>query len=599
MTAALHPVNGVRVASGIEELRQALTKEAKKLNLNFSFYLESEMGWLLPTDSVRQIHEHLPQEKVRGALCSARDVEVAAIIDMGPGLTPRIFAVMADRHAGGLKRTVDTTMVPLTDYLVPRLQWAGLSPQDVGILLVSGERYLELVQLAGDGEAARQRRLRMLNELDSKASARTAYGEIIAHAVKTRSTDVHICPRRDHYAVRIRRNGTLHNAFRLEPGIGRELVNILKLEAHLPIDEVRRPQDGRISLEPARFPTDVGAVIGGYSLRVSTIPTQVGDRSEKVVLRVLPPAKIEKYRLDALALPQPIVSRLKEIARSPHGMVLLTGPTSSGKTTTLYSLLQHLNTGEYNISTVEDPVEVRFPDIDQSQVNEQIDVTFSALLRAILRQDPDVILVGEIRDEETADIAVRAAQTGHFVLSTLHTIDAFSVIPRLKGMNVPPTVIQNALRAVAAQRLIRELCPECVEEYDAADEVNQILGEKELFAPGTLTLKRPRQRRAGSYCSVCDDSGYKGLMPVIELWVPNHEQMNRIIYDPNVTHDALAEMAYFAGMESMGQLALRYVKDGRTTFDEVISSVASIDELRTDRMRKFIADLFAIKNAAE
>ncbi|MEK6239097.1 MAG: GspE/PulE family protein, partial [Planctomycetales bacterium] len=523
------------------DLRQTLIKGLK----GTAILLEEEMGWVTPEDPIAEMHEHVPPATIFQAFQSTRMLECFPMAD-NPGASPRLIAAMRASHANNGPRSVDSTFIPLFDHLRQAVEFADASLSQIHFLLLPPERYDELSGLAGDGDRAKKKRLDKLHQLDPKASASSAYARIIRSGLHLGASDIHIEPVREGYRIRLRIHGDLHQRYLLqgERGIkiGRELVNIIKIEADLKIQEHRLPQDGRITFVEEEF--------AGYSLRVSIIPTQAQRDGEKAVLRILQPANPEEFDLAQLGLDAEILNQLQEILQSTHGILLVTGPTGSGKTTTLYSVLRELNDGARNISTVEDPVEVRFNDMNQSQVHPGIGLSFSSLLRSFLRQDPDVILVGEIRDEETASIAIRAAQTGHLVLSTLHTNDACAVLPRLKGMNTSGEQLQGALRGVLAQRLVRRMCPSCAVEYDASEDLNSLLSldDQEAFPEGVARFARPGSRNGKKYCRKCANTGYVGRLPVVEMWVPTAEEMHRMIYEPQFTDRDLLEMAVRGGM---------------------------------------------------
>lgn len=337
---------------------------------------------------------------------------------------------------------------------------------------------------------------------------------IIAEAVRRGSSDIHIEPYENSLLVRMRLDGLLRPYMRMAAQSAPILVSRIKVMARLDIAERRIPQDGRIALTLAGKPVDV---------RVSTLPGKAGER---VVLRIL-----DKHALaidfDSLGLSGGRSDGLSAYGarvlgaalQSPHGIILVTGPTGSGKTTTLYACLQRLNTGRRNILTVEDPVEYAIDGIGQTQVNPKVGLDFATGLRAILRQDPDIVMVGEIRDRETADIAVQASLTGHLVLSTVHTNDAIGAITRLKDLKVEPFLLASGLRAVVAQRLVRRLCMACREEVSPDMALMEILG---------LTKHQHVWRPVG--CSSCRNSGYKGRVALFEA-IAIDDMVRRLIYD--------------------------------------------------------------------
>lgn len=366
-------------------------------------------------------------------------------------------------------------------------------------------------------------------------------------AVQVGASDIHIEPDDGVLRLRQRIDGVLHESLLKETAIAPALVLRLKLMAGLDISEKRLPQDGRFQIRVKGQTIDV---------RMSTMPVQFG---ESVVMRLLNQSN-GILELEATGMPADVVKRLRRIMQSPHGMVLVTGPTGSGKTTTLYGVLSELNQPGVKIITVEDPVEYRLPRINQVQINHKIGLDFASVLRTSLRQDPDVLMVGEMRDQETAEMGLRGALTGHLVLSTLHTNDAVSSTLRLIDMGAAPYLVASALRAILAQRLVRRICPHCKARYQP-DELEQTW-LTHFQAPSSLQFFR------GMGCQSCNYSGYKGRIGVFELLVitkPLADALRR--NDP----DAFAQAAYGdADFRTLGSMALDYASQGITTLDEVI-----------------------------
>jgi type IV pilus assembly protein PilB len=329
---------------------------------------------------------------------------------------------------------------------------------------------------------------------------------ILFEAVERRASDIHFEPQEHRLQVRFRVDGVLYPVRTIPRSLQASVLARVKLMAEIDIAERRRPQDGRFTFRVGERKIDA---------RVSSLPTAFGER---IVVRLLDRSQ-SLLTLDDLGMPEAIYQRLQELAARPWGMILVTGPTGAGKSTTLYALLQHIRSDKRNILTCEDPIEYTLEGIGQSQVNERAGLTFAAQLRAILRQDPDVILVGEIRDTETAEIACRAAMTGHLVLATLHTNDATSAPARLMDMGIPPFLINSALTGVLAQRLVRRLCPACRQpvQVDAAA-VCSALGQ------GIITHYEPRG------CPECNDIGYRGRVGVYELFVLTDAVRRQIVH---------------------------------------------------------------------
>jgi general secretion pathway protein E len=366
---------------------------------------------------------------------------------------------------------------------------------------------------------------------------------VIADAVRQGVSDIHIEPYETGLVVRMRIDGVLREHLRMPPHVAPVVVSRIKVMARLDIAERRVPQDGRI-----------GLTLGGKAIdvRVSTLPSRAGER---VVLRILD-KEAAGIDLEVLGLTGAAADVLHGALAEPNGIILVTGPTGSGKTTTLYGCLKQLNDGKRNILTVEDPVEFAVEGIGQTQVNAKVGLTFASGLRAILRQDPDVVMVGEIRDRETADIAVQASLTGHLVLSTVHTNDAVGAITRLKDLKVEPFLLASTLRAVVAQRLVRRLCPDCREPVQADNKVAALLG----IDAGSVVW-----RAAG--CDSCGQTGYKGRIGVFEA-VRIDDSIRRYIYDGG--DEAMIARHAFLRAPTLAGAARVMVRDGLTTPEEAI-----------------------------
>ena len=394
----------------------------------------------------------------------------------------------------------------------------------------------------------------LLDTADDAPAIRLING-IIADAARNGVSDIHIEPYETGLVVRMRIDGVLRETLRMPAHVAPVVVSRVKVMARLDIAERRVPQDGRM-----------GLTLGGKLLdvRVSTLPSRAGER---VVLRILDKdnAGID---LEALGLTPAMHKLLIEAMAEPNGIILVTGPTGSGKTTTLYAALRLLNDGSRNILTVEDPVEYAVDGIGQTQVNARVGLTFAAGLRAILRQDPDTVMVGEIRDRETADIAVQASLTGHLVLSTVHTNDAIGAITRMRDMKVEPFLLASTLRAVIAQRLVRRLCPVCREAVAARDTVAPLLG----IDPAAIVY-------VARGCEACGHSGYKGRIGVFE-GVRVDETVRRLVNEGG-DESAIAAHA-FARSPTLAEAARALVLAGETTAEEAVRvsrrDAADVDE---------------------
>lgn len=381
---------------------------------------------------------------------------------------------------------------------------------------------------------------------------------IIKHAITARASDIHLEPQENDLRIRYRIDGVLHSSLIVPKLVHPAIISRVKILSNLKIDEQRLPQDGRFHMDIDNHSID---------FRVSTLPTVNG---EKIVLRILDKSggvpKLEELGLTGMKL-----ERLKENISKAHGMLLVTGPTGSGKSTTLYAVLDILNKIGVNIVTLEDPVEYYIEGVNQSQINPDIGLTFASGLRSILRQDPNIIMVGEIRDRETAELAVHSALTGHLVFSTLHTNDAIGAIPRLLDMGVEGFLLTASVNAVMAQRLVRKICVDCKKEIPAPAEVKKIfITELSTIPPAEAQEVDLNNLRifTGSGCKVCSDSGYRGRIAIFEVMPLSEPIKNLILERRNVAK--MQEQARIEGMITMKQDGLLKVLKGVTTIEEVI-----------------------------
>jgi len=371
---------------------------------------------------------------------------------------------------------------------------------------------------------------------------------IINGAIDARASDIHIEPQQPDMRVRYRIDGILHDAIKVPSSAQLEVVSHIKVTADMDISERRVPQDGHMNVQHNGRE---------YDMRVSSLP---GVGGEKIVIRILD-KDVMRWSLDTVVSAPDDNRKIRELASNPYGMLLLTGPTGSGKTTTLYSLLQLLNTPERNIVTVEDPVEYRLDGITQLQVKPIAGMTFASALRSILRQDPDIILVGEIRDYETAEIAISAALTGHLVLSTLHTNDAPGAISRLINLGIAPFLVASALLGAIAQRLIRTTCPTCKQVYQPSeDELNYLPNES--YRDKKIELYR------GTGCNNCYNTGYYKRKGIFEI-IPISPIIRKMIVDGS-SDDTIKQQAIKEGMKTLHRSAINEVLSGATTLDEMM-----------------------------
>jgi general secretion pathway protein E len=410
-----------------------------------------------------------------------------------------------------------------------------------------------LDEMAPDAEPAEEDAER-LKDLASEAPVIRLVNQLIARAVETHASDVHLEPFPDRLRVRYRYDGVLHEVEPPPPRLQGAIISRVKIMARLDIAERRLPQDGRIKL-----------TVRGHEIdfRVSTIPSLYG---EKVVLRVLDRTAVE-FDYEKLGLPLDVRQGVERLLELPNGMVLVTGPNGSGKTTTLYTGLLKLNTVARNVVTVEDPIEYQLTGINQIQVKPQIGLNFANLLRSILRQDPDVIMIGEIRDLETVQIAVQAALTGHLVLSTVHTNSAAATLTRLRDMGLEDYLMTATLRGVLAQRLVRRLCPVCKTPEPATPALIERFGLERLAPTNEITLFHPKG------CPECRGTGFRGRRAIAELLVPNRT-IDRLIFE-GAEEAAIERAAIEQGMRTIFDSGLIAALEGDTTIEEVVRCIRS------------------------
>ena len=380
------------------------------------------------------------------------------------------------------------------------------------------------------------------------------------YAFDQRASDIHLEPRREQGVIRFRIDGVLHPVYQLPLGVMNAMTSRIKLLGRMDVVEKRRPQDGRIkTLKPA----GIGGRGDEVEMRLSTLPTAFG---EKLVMRIFDPESTVKD-LAALGFAPHDAQRWEALTRRPHGIVLVTGPTGSGKTTTLYATLKRLATEEVNVSTVEDPIEMIEPAFNQTQVQPHLDLDFAQGLRALMRQDPDIIMVGEIRDLATAEMAVQAALTGHLVFSTLHTNDAPSAVMRLLELGIPPYLINATVLGVLAQRLVRTLCSACREREDEATASASRQAMAELVKPWTVSGGYRPYRPVG--CVDCRMTGFRGRMGLYELLTVSEAFKEKVSREPNL--EALRQQAVQDGMRPLRLAGAARAAEGLTTLDEVLA----------------------------
>jgi len=457
----------------------------------------------------------------------------------------------------------DPTNIDTIDYL--RLAYGSnvkfyITPKSAIIQTI--EKYYELENVLKKAEEEfdeveivqeEENDLSRLRQLGEDAPVVRLVNSIITQAIVEQASDIHVEPMEDSVRVRYRIDGILQERQRLPKRIQAGIIARLKIISNMDIAERRIPQDGRISLKYEGRPID---------FRVSSLPSIYG---EKIVLRILDKTSSIKP-LEQLGFSEENLKKFENIITQPYGMILISGPTGSGKTTTLYSILNRLNTPAKNIITVEDPVEYQLKGINQVQVNEKAGLTFASALRAILRQDPNIILIGEIRDKETAQIAIEAALTGHLVLSTIHTNDSASIPTRLIDMGIEPFLVASSLIGATAQRLIRKICPKCKEPYEPPQDVLEHLGFK---------LESGVSFYRGAGCDNCNHTGYKGRVAISEI-LPITPEIQRLILKQASSKEIMAE-AKRQGMKTLLDDALSKAAEGITTLEEVKRVVATLE----------------------
>lgn len=393
----------------------------------------------------------------------------------------------------------------------------------------------------------------------------TTVNAILAAAIRYGASDIHFEPLEDELRVRIRVDGALCQLVSLDKSAEPQIMSRIKVMCKMKLDELRMPQDGRITVTYKDEPYS-----HLYNIRVSVVPKHlINQPSEKAVLRLL--RSTVGVDINKLGFTPTVMSQLQTVMEQPQGIFLLTGPTGSGKSTTLNGMLTRMNKMEVNILTVEDPIEYHIPGLTQVQTHEQIGLTFAAALRAFLRQDPDIIMIGEMRDAETAQIAVRAALTGHLVLSTLHTNDAPSAIPRLIDLGAEPYLVASSLMGVMAQRLVKCLCPQCKEPYEAPVTELAALGYKIENPNDKITLYRAKG------CAACLNTGYRGRRGIYELLTINKEIRELIRQGMSVSLDELRKAGKNTGMRELRDEGLDLILQGVTNIDQIKRVVYTVD----------------------
>jgi general secretion pathway protein E len=473
--------------------------------------------------------------KANGVVVTSMDDSIAEV------------AVRSDAHAGALAELRRALGVPVRARRIANEQFEELitatyNAADAGAAALAGDlaQDLDLSRLLQEIP-----RIEDLLESQDDAPVIRLINALFTQALRDGASDIHIEPFETRSVVRLRIDGTLRDLIEPARALHGAIVSRIKIMAQLDIAEKRLPQDGRITLRVAGKPVDV---------RVSTIPTGHGER---VVLRLLD-KQAGRLDLTRLGMDDATLAKMDRLILEPHGIVLVTGPTGSGKTTTLYAALSRLDASELNIMTVEDPIEYDLDGISQTQVNTRIEMDFARALRTILRQDPDVVMIGEIRDLETAQIAVQASLTGHLVFATLHTNDAVSAVTRLVDMGVEPFLLASSVIGVVAQRLVRRLCMECRKPFAADAAQLQALG----LAPTDGTLYTAQG------CPACNRTGYRGRTGIYELLMVD-DDLRKLIHD-RASEQTLRAHVQARGMRSLRDDGMRWAGQGIISLEEVV-----------------------------
>ena len=531
----------------VEEEYERSAKPLKELLINYDLVMEDQLLEMiaanLGTDVVDLTHVEIEKN----------------IIDMVPGDTARMLGVVPLSY-DGMSLTV-TVRNPLNYQIADELRF--MLNKDI-ITVVSPEaqidRFLEKYYPMDMGsmqdmlaEMELQEGLANLNETDLENAASEApiikfVDAVLYQAVKDKASDIHFEPFEKEFKIRYRIDGARYEMAPATKNLAIPVISRVKIMSSLNISERRKPQDGRIQLRVAGNPID---------LRVSTLPTQFG---ESVVLRVLD-RSVVNLDLDMLGINENVLQKIRDIISMPNGIFIITGPTGSGKTTTLYSALKEINKVEDKILTAEDPVEYDLEGIVQVPINDAVGMTFAAALRAFLRQDPDIIMLGETRDLESAEMAVQASLTGHLVFTTLHTNDAAGAITRLVDMGVEPFLITSSLIGVLGQRLIRKICTGCKTAFTPTDEDLAALGLKRSDIGDNKFYY-------GKGCNLCQNTGYKGRKAITELLAMD-SRINDLVLQ-NAPTIVIRDKARELGMETMREDGIRAILNGETTMEEVL-----------------------------
>ncbi|MBI5079208.1 type II/IV secretion system protein [Candidatus Wolfebacteria bacterium] len=541
---------------------EVLSEEARRLGQNLGELLISR-GIITPDYLYGIISKYFGVERAGFA---NRKINEEILSRLSENLARQKRAVLFDKDSAGVISAAMedpsdlNTIEFLQKHLGARIKPFLAAPEDLNKgFSFYGRHFAEDFKKIIEENIAASLRQKASQTIEEAAAAMPIIAIIdgfFSYAVSLRASDIHIEIFEDGILTRFRIDGILHEIMRIPKEVHPPIIARLKILAGLKIDEHQKPQDGR-------FRYKIGSDL--VDIRVSIIPTFYGEKTE---MRLLPSTQ-KPLSLKDLGIMESSEIIIRENIKKSYGMILVTGPTGSGKTTTLYALLNILNKPEVNIITVEDPIEYDMKYVNQIQINPLAGITFASGLRSILRQDPNIIMVGEIRDNETAEISVHAALTGHLVLSTLHTNDAPTAVPRLIDMKIAPFLAAAVLNMIMAQRLVRKICLNCIESFPpSSDLVESIKGQlKELRL--TVDLKTPKILYKGHGCSSCNHTGYSGRIGIYEILDINDDIRKEII-NPEFSLDNLVKLAKQKGMITMFEDGLRKAELGMTTIDEVL-----------------------------
>jgi type IV pilus assembly protein PilB len=517
-----------------EQLVQALAEQLSLQTVSAADVTINKDVLAMVTSTMAQMYRIIPIEfdgdTLTVAMCDPQNLGVQDELRTFLGFNIRVVVTTESQMMAALER------------------YYGESTESVESIVLSLEEDAALASAAAGISADGPINLDDVTALADSAPVRKLLNVVLLTAIREHASDLHFEPFEDEFKIRIKADGVLYEMIPPPRHLAFAITTRIKVMANLDIAERRLPQDGRIELTVGGHPVD---------LRISVLPTMFG---ESVVMRVLD-RSVTSLQLESVGMDAPTLKKFRDVISKPNGIVLVTGPTGCGKTTTLYSALNELNKIEDKLITTEDPVEYDMEGIVQVPIDPDIGNTFAHCLRSILRQDPDKILVGEIRDLETAEIAVQASLTGHLVFSTLHTNDAPSTITRLKDMGVPTFLITATVEAILAQRLVRKVCTQCREEYTPPRE---IIDDLEL----TTDQIRGKRFYRGAGCELCNNTGYKGRVGLFELMIMNNDMRDKIM--ANAQADELRTLAQKQGMVPLRQAGIKCCFEGITTPDEVV-----------------------------